>query len=1219
MKYSELIQFEPINEVIKFSRTSEVEYQKNLVSTFVFSNAYETAFIPTICKILDYNTLEETFGLQVVGNYGTGKSHLMSLVSLIAENADLLNLVTNDKAKAQLNKIAGKFKVTRFELGNSESLWEVVTYRLSSFLADNGVEFSFNDLGPISYLEKLQLMMAEFEEKFPDKGVMIVIDEMLSYLKGRSDDPAKLNSDLQVLQALGLASDSSKFRVIFGVQEMIYHSPEFQFAAQMLLKVKDRYRDITITKDDVSFVVKKRLLRKDEHQKQKIRTHLNQFLALFSNIHSRIEEYVELYPVHPSYFENFQLIKSGKSQREILKTLSAQFQKIIDTEVPANNPGLITYDMYWTDMAGSTDLMSIPDVRKVKEITDTIHDKIETNLIGVRAAKKPIAKRITNAAAIKILQADLNKQNGVNAEQLLDDLCYTDAIADEREMLLDIIDTTAKYIVTATSGQYFDQNADNFEYHLRVEGGVNFDQRIKDYAGQMSPSQKDSYFFRFLENVLPLEINPYRSGFDIWEHEIDWKSHKTFRSGYIFFGNPNERSTTQPRQHFYMYAMPIFDDTKKAYSPNQDEVYFIMDKLSDDFKQQINLYGAAKSLEASADTTQKPVYIQKIKTIFDNCRKIFDSEYLENTRVDYMGKQTILKAFPLPGAGSSKMQIFDAVSSNLLENYFEAENPNYPKFTQLNGEVSKDNFDKLIKQALTKIATPQQSNRDGEAILSGLGLWVPGMLDVSHSIYARSIKKLLDEKGEGMVLNRDEILTCLWAETNLWISKEFEIEADLEFLVLATLAALGEIEITLSNKTINSTNIEILKSLDKSEYFLFSHIRRPKELNLAAIREMFISLTGKDWSNQLKDEQPYIELAKAVENFAKRSAEAEFKIGTEYSFRNVVLIDAGKAHKYHIKLTAFKGFCDGLRNYTSEAKLKNFKYTSEDLSEVLKGKEVLVLVEKIIELTKEFDQEINYLLQAKQYIPNIPLLTNIQQAIDKLPEILNNQEDAKIANYKAELKQLRNEYADWYLTQYLSNRISELEETQKSKVLNSNQKAICDLLKDANFLSVNSYALWLSEIQKLVVADGKVNKEAIMHAPYQGFNPMEYVDKKQKNVDQLRTELDEIFKSWDNTIRETLDDPGAAKNMSLLDTTEQKLLSDYQKGTIEIDTTNAKRICNLIQTLHKGLEKVELTTESLKATFSKPLTPDEAIEAFKKYIDSISVGKNRGNIRIILK
>ena len=127
------------------------------------------------------------------------------------------------------------------------------------------------------------------------------------------------------------------------------------------------------------------------------------------------------------------------------------------------------------------------------------------------------------------------------------------------------------------------------------------------------------------------------------------------------------------------------------------------------------------------------------------------------------------------------------------------------------------------------------------------------------------------------------------------------------------------------------------------------------------------------------------------------------------------------------------------------------------------------------------------------------------------------------------------------------------------------------------------------------------------------------MDKKQKTIDQLRTELDDIFNAWDNTIRETLDDPGATKNLSLLDAADQKLLSDYQKGSVELDTTNAKRICNLIQTLHKGLDKVELTTESLKATFSKPLTPDEAIDAFKKYIDSISIGKNRDNIRIILK
>ena len=36
MKYKELLNFEPITEVVKFSRTSDAEYQKSLIKTFVF-------------------------------------------------------------------------------------------------------------------------------------------------------------------------------------------------------------------------------------------------------------------------------------------------------------------------------------------------------------------------------------------------------------------------------------------------------------------------------------------------------------------------------------------------------------------------------------------------------------------------------------------------------------------------------------------------------------------------------------------------------------------------------------------------------------------------------------------------------------------------------------------------------------------------------------------------------------------------------------------------------------------------------------------------------------------------------------------------------------------------------------------------------------------------------------------------------------------------------
>ena len=116
MKYKELLNFEPITEVVKFSRTSETDYQKNLVSTFVFSDTFKEYLIPLMVKNLDFNYSGESFGIQVVGNYGTGKSHLMSLVSLIAENPDLLNLVKEEKPKNDDESVVSKPGNSHFEL-----------------------------------------------------------------------------------------------------------------------------------------------------------------------------------------------------------------------------------------------------------------------------------------------------------------------------------------------------------------------------------------------------------------------------------------------------------------------------------------------------------------------------------------------------------------------------------------------------------------------------------------------------------------------------------------------------------------------------------------------------------------------------------------------------------------------------------------------------------------------------------------------------------------------------------------------------------------------------------------------------------------------------------------------------------------------------------------------------------------------------------------------
>ncbi|MDD2475933.1 MAG: DUF6079 family protein [Dysgonamonadaceae bacterium] len=1220
MKYKDLLNFEPITEVIKFDRANKDEdYQKSLVKTFVFSKTFKDYLIPLMIRNIDFNSTGEAFGLQVVGNYGTGKSHLMSLISLIAENEDLVDLVNEPKVEKDLKNIAGKFKVLRFELGNTESLWEVVTFHTENYLRDLGINFSFDGHGAMPYYDKIKLMMAEFEEHFPDKGFLIVIDEMLAYLKGRSDANL-LNQDLSVLQALGQACDRSKFKFMFGVQEMIYHSPEFQFAAEMLQKVNDRYKDIMITKEDVAFIVKNRLLSKNEHQKQKIKTHLDPFLHLFSDMHGRTQDYLDLFPVHPSYFENFERIRIGKSQREILKTLSNQFSNILEQDVPTDNPGLLTYDRYWEDIQKSQDLMANPDIRKVKEITETIDDKINTHFTGVRASKKIVAQRIVNGCAIKLLQADLQKQNGTNSEHLVDDLCLTDNMADNREFLIDIIDSAAQQIITATSGQYFDQNKNNAEYHLRIEGGINFDQKIIDYAATMTDNQKDEYFFKFLEVNLPLESDTYRTGFKIWEHSINWKSHKTYRNGYIFFGNPNQKSTTHPRQHFYMYFMPIFDASNKKRNHDEDEIYFIFDDLSKEFKEAVTLYGAALSLEVRSDTSQKDNYRQKINELNIKARALFDQEYVQITKVDYQGKELPLSGYSLPGSGSSKEVVFSEVASIVLEDWFANERPNYPKFTQLKGSVTKDNLQTLIKSAMRKIANPEQDDSNGEAILSGLGLWIPGKLDYSNSPYARSIMQMLKEKGEGKVLNRDEIIEFVDNSKDLWLSKDYKIEAELEFVVLAALAAMGEIEITLNSGTsINSTNLHALREIDNQDFFSFTHIKQPKGLNLAALKLLFMSLLGRDLSNHLNDPSTYTHLVTAAKQWADRTVTLQSKVGQGYIFRGVEIVSSNDALKYRRDFSAFAGFCDKIANYTSEAKIKNFAYSIENLNKVLPTKTEVERLEKQLFQLTSLDQDITYLQQCVQYITDPAFKSSITNAINQLATIVSSDSVAKMNAYKAELKNYKEQYADWYLSMYLKYRISESDNTKKVALLDSEEKLICDILQQADFLSTGQYAQLLNKISKLKPADEKVNKDLILTAPFQDFNPAEYEREETLSIKQLRSEIIDLLVLWTENLKDALDDPMVQKKMNLLNKTSQALLSDFKAGNIDLTKQNALQIRNAIMDLHKGLEKLELDFEGMKSTFNRPLTPDETIDTFRNYINRLAEGKERDKIRIILK
>ena len=117
MKYSELISFNPIEDVIQLTTADDANKAREYVKTYVMSDSMAQGLKAPVIDQLQMDEVVDNKGVLIVGNYGTGKSHLMSVISAIAKDADNLQYLQNKNFAKEWECIAGKFEVLRIEIG----------------------------------------------------------------------------------------------------------------------------------------------------------------------------------------------------------------------------------------------------------------------------------------------------------------------------------------------------------------------------------------------------------------------------------------------------------------------------------------------------------------------------------------------------------------------------------------------------------------------------------------------------------------------------------------------------------------------------------------------------------------------------------------------------------------------------------------------------------------------------------------------------------------------------------------------------------------------------------------------------------------------------------------------------------------------------------------------------------------------------------------------
>ena len=477
---------------------------------------------------------------------------------------------------------------------------------------------------------------------------------------------------------------------------------------------------------------------------------------------------------------------------------------------------------------------------------------------------------------------------------------------------------------------------------------------------------------------------------------------------------------------------------------------------------------------------------------------------------------------------------------------------------------------------------------------------------------------MMKEKGEDKVLNRDEILERFWED--IYRSKDFHIDSSFEYIVLCAMVVLGEIEIEYpGGKNINATSIKDTVDITKDFTYTFSHVRRPRGLNLPAVKELFLGITGHDYSNNLDDPEVYSKLLTAASSMASEIVSLQYKIKGGVSIGDVDIIDPFTANGLALSLDAMKGVCDQVPAYNTKAKMRNLRWSAADLKKYFEAKPNIDKIRRALEIRDELKHRIDYLKQALQYVYDDKFQKEINDAIAKIDSVVEKGTDAALKAYESELDAVIDKYSKWYLAEYERVTINEFQNNTKRMILASPEKKVCDDACGEDFIPVSSqFIAWEKKMSQLTLKSSMVTKASLKNQPYQGFNPRDYRDFILPDLTKLQEELENIYSAIDHTLHVTLQDQNLLKNaQDALTESEQKLVDKFHN--VETNPDNVKQIIEIIHKLHAGIRKITITHEDILAVIDGLMTPKDVIKAFKDLIDARTAGAEGDNIRILIK
>lgn len=1238
MQYRDLIQFDPIETVIQLRHADEAAAARKLVATYVIGEQMAERLVGLAIPQLRFDEPADNKGLLVVGDYGTGKSHLMSVISAVAEREELADEL-DPRVREAARPLAGRFKVARTELGATEmTLRDFVCSTLEEALENWGVEGGFRFPSPDTipnHKRAFEDMMAAFHSRYPELGLLLVVDEFLDYLKSRND--LELVQDLNFLREIGEVCKDLRFRFIAGVQESIFDSTRFEHVASSVRRVQDRFDQLRIAREDIKHVVAERLLRKSAAQRARVSEYLQPFTRFYGRMNERLEDFVRLFPVHPDFIGTFERL-SVVEKRQILKTLSAAMAARLGDELPADHPGLIAYDGFWQTLRETPSFRAVPEVREVSDCNEVLEARIESAF--TRPPYRPMALRIIRALSVhRLTHRDIHAPLGATAEELRDELClYQPGIEDmgsgePDEDLRGQVETVLREIHRTVSGQFITQNQENGQYYLDLKKTEDLDAKIEERAEALDPDTLNRHYYAALRRIMECTDETYVTGYQIWEHELEWSERRASRLGYLFFGAPNERSTAVPPRDFYLYFLQPYQHHPFRDEKLADEVFFRLVDRDETFDRTLRLRAAASDLASRASGHAKTVYAEKANGYLGELARWLRERLPKAYSVTHQGKTTPFAKWMASGkpgsAGTDTVRdTVNAVAAAALAAHFAEQAPEYPVFHDYHTE---ENRVQAVRDALRWIAGSAKT-RQAARVLDALGLLDGERLDPSQSKYAGHLLAELHKRGAGKVLNRPELIETVRG-VEYMDPNSFRLEPEWVAVLLAALVYSGDLVVAIPGKRFDASGLEEMAASAVQDIMGFKHLERPKDWNLPGMKALFELLDlppGEAQGVTLGRDGPVRELQRRIDIKVEQLVTAAHDLRSGISFWGGAVIPEEQADAIARKLDETKGFLESVRRFNTTGKFKNFTYASAQVRRLGAGLEELSAFRSLMQIVRgELGDLAFYLSTAAVVLPeDHEWAVAAAEAKQDLQSRLRDRKTWADHGFRMQtsrkLSDLKDRYIGEYRRLHARARLGPNEDDRKKALLRDGRidrlarLATIDLLPKEQLARLRDRLGGLKSCFSPTGRDMKASPDC----PRCHFRPSTHANGApvSEQLSTIDRDLDRELSEWTAALLENLNDPTTTEQMELLEADQRQLVDVFLASRALPDELSDEFVTAVREVL-SGLNKVVLTSAGIRdalASGGLPTTLDAMSRRFGEHLAEKAKGLDAAKVRILL-